>query len=104
METQIMLYFFLCFNLFLIYCHKCGTDLLKITPGIIRTTNITNKRKLYDFSSPIKIKVDMTNLKSLKGEKYDSLDKIFSEIINSFSSLISINYRIMPQGNEDYIK
>ena len=104
METQIMFYFFLCFNLFLIYCHKCGTDLLKITPGIIRTTNITNKRKLYDFSSPIKIKVDMTNLKSLKGEKYDSLDKIFSEIINSFSSLISINYRIMPQGNEDYIK
>ena len=101
METKFVFYFFLSFNFFLIYCHKCGTDLLKVKPGIIRTTNITDKRKLYDFSRPINIRVDMTNLKSFQSEKYDSLEKIFSEITKAFSSLISI-YRVIPQGNEDY--
>ena len=93
METKILYYLFLSCNFLLIYCQKCGTDLLKLTPGIINTTSIKNKRKLYDFARPINIKVDMTNLKSdnnFKGSKLQKLEEIFSEITKSFSSLISI--------------
>ena len=103
MEKKIFFILFLSCHLFLIYCHKCGTDFLKITPGFIDTTNITDKRKLDDnYKRPIKIKVDMTNLKSAKifdDNKINKLEEIFSEITGSFNSLISIFREI---SNKDY--
>ena len=62
MEIKILFYLFL--NCQIIFCQKCGTDFLKIKPGIIDIVNITNKRKLNDGPRPIKIKVDMTNIKN----------------------------------------
>ena len=91
MEIKILFYLFL--NCQIIFCQKCGTDFLKIKPGIIDIVNITNKRKLNDGPRPIKIKVDMTNIKNennFQGTKYEILEEIFSEITDSFSSLISI--------------
>ena len=102
MEIKILFYLFLSCHLFLINCHKCGTDLLKIKPGIVVIDNIENKRKLNDFARPIKIKVDMTNLKSAKifdDSKINKLEEIFSEITSSFNSLISI-YREVT--NKDF--
>ena len=102
MERKILFYFSLSYCLFLIYCHKCGTDFLKLTPGFIDTTNIIDKRKLDDYTRPINIIVDMTNLKSAKNfddSKINKLEEIFSEITNSFSSLISIYREI---SDKDY--
>ena len=102
MERKILFYLFLSYHLFLIFCHKCGTDFLKLTPGFIDTTNIIDKRKLDDYTRPINIIVDITNLKSAKNfddSKKSKLEEIFSEITDSFSSLISIYREI---SNDDY--
>ena len=95
MGKGFLIYFlYISLNLFLIYCHKCGTDSLKITPSKIKINENELKRKLDNsYLRPIKIVLDYTYIKEknkLDSQIMERLENIFSDVINSFKSIISV--------------
>ena len=75
---------------------------------MINITSIeNNKRKLTDTYRPINIKVDLTYLKSQKlfdEDKLRQLEEIFSETIQSLSSIISVQHYIITDDISNSIK
>ena len=108
MKIKIILYLFICFHLNLLYCHRCGTNLLKNNFSMINITSIEkNKRQLTDIYRPISIKVDMTYLKSqhlLDEEKLSKLETIFEETVQSLSSIISTQHYMIEDDISNLIK
>ena len=109
MKNKVSFYLFIAFQLFIIICHKCGTDLIKIVPGKINTSNPTNsKRKAESINSynEIQIKVDMTHLKQqniLDNSALEFLEEIFNELVDSFKKVISIqHYSIDKDYSEEF--
>ena len=89
----------------IVYGFKCGTDLIKKKPFIINNDKINhNKRKLSNEYTPIKIKVDFTEL----GYQVSQIEltfwnKVFQNVIKYFQSLLLVqHYNI--QVDEDTIK
>ena len=97
------------FQIIIINCHKCGTDLLKKSPGKISTLNVTNiKRKTesLNFYKDIKIKVDMTQIKRqniFNDEILKNLEDIFNEIVDSFSKILSVQPPICTNTTKNTI-
>ena len=89
------------FQIIIINCHKCGTDLLKIVPGKISTLNVTNiKRKAESINlyKDLKIKVDMTQIKLqnvFDNENLKKLEDIFNEVVDSFSKILSVQHYLI---------
>jgi len=92
MKIKIFLLFFVCFEFNFIACGSCGTNQLKLTPSIIDIGDIQRRKLTYDFS-PIKIRVDMTYLKSqniLNDEKFKNLEEIINEVTGYFETILSV--------------
>ena len=108
MKIKIILYLFIGIQLNLLYCHRCGTNLLKNNISMINITSIEkSKRKLTNTYKPINIKVDLTYLKSQKlldEEKLRKLENIFTETIQSLSSIISVQHYIIDDDISNIIK
>ena len=108
MKITIILYLIIFFQFNLLYCHRCGTNLLKNNISMIKITSIEkNKRQLTDIYRPINIKVDMTYLKSqhlLDEEKISKLETIFAETLQSMSSIISVQHYIINDDVSNSIK
>ena len=109
MGKGFLIYFlYISLNLFSIYCHKCGTDSLKITPSKIKIEENELKRKLDNSNlRPIKIVLDYTYIKEkniLDRQRIERLENIFSDVINSFKSIISVHPIAMNDDFSDYFK
>ena len=105
MKIKIFLLFFVCFEFNFIACGSCGTNQLKLTPSIIDIGDIQRRKLTYDFS-PIKIRVDMTYLKSqniLNDEKLKNLEEIFEEVTGYFKAILSVQKIIIEEDLSQYI-
>ena len=77
---------------------KCGTDSIKKKPHFLEDTNNkgeNNKRNLQVEYTPIKIYVDYTTLYNqnlFSSSEIRSLENIFEEVIQYFSSLLSVQH------------
>ena len=101
---ETIIFLFLIFFIFdPVYCHKCGTDLIPKKRSLFKINSVQkDKRKLSTEYTPIKIKVDLTYLKSQKlidETKLNKLEKIFSSVTEAFSSIISIEHRIIKDNS-----
>ena len=92
----------------LIFNQKCGTDLLIKNYTFINLDNIKiQKRKLNDEYTPLKLKVDMSYLftqKMFGDETIKRLEKIFNELTNSFSSILSVRHVEVKIDDDNIIK
>ena len=106
---ETIIFLFLIFFIFdPVYCHKCGTDLIRKKPSFVKINSVQkDKRKLSSTYTPIKIKVDLTYIKSQKlmdEAKLKNLENLFSYVTETFSSIISIEHKIIKDDVSDYIK
>ncbi len=106
MKKEIMIYLYISLNLFVISCHKCGADLLKITPYKTKIDENKLKRKLDNsYLKPIKIVIDYKYLNEqnvLDTQKMKRLENIFNEVINSFQSIISVQHYAITEDYSSY--
>ena len=102
-----MLYLTIGFNIYSLYCYRCGTDLLKINISMMNISSIENsKRRLMDIYTPIRIKVDYTNIENqnLMKNQLDKLKSIFSETILSLSSIVSVVRDVLDNDITNLVK
>ena len=108
MKKEIMIYLYISLNLFVISCHKCGADLLKITPYKTKIDENKLKRKLDNsYLKPIKIVIDYKYINEqnvLDTQKMKRLENIFNEVINSFQSIISVQHYAITEDYSSYFK
>ena len=88
-------------------CHPCGTDLINIKPHKIKISeDEKQKRRLNDFWKPIKIKVDMKQIKAqniLDDSTIENLEEIFNEVTDTFSSILSVIRYVVTDGISENI-
>ena len=103
MNSIILFIFF--FNQQFVHSYKCGTELIKKKPFIISNDKINhNKRKLSTEYTPIKIKVDFTELGyQVSKPELNFWMKVFPDVIKYFQSLFLVRHDNI-QVDEDTIK
>ena len=106
MSKKIMMVILIIFTKFFssTICFKCGTDLIKREPVLMNNLKPNNKRRLANEYTPIKIKYDYSQLIEqdyLSGNDLNDLINLFSEVGESFRSLLSIVHEDILVDTDD---
>ena len=87
---------------------KCGSDKLKINPGIVNTTEDYSKRRLDTEYTNIKIVVDYSDFikpYNMDSNTYNKIKNLIDETINEFKKFIKVQHTdISLSGGKNYIK
>ena len=95
----IFLFLYLSQNFYFSYEHRCGVDLIKTKP--FKLSEKKYKRRLSSEYSPIKIKVDYTQLQIQVPSKINFYKERFTNIIKYISSLLSVEHINVDLEDED---
>ena len=92
----IFLFLILSQNFYFSYEHRCGVDLIKTKP--VKISEDQYRRRLSSEYSPIKIKIDYTQLERQVGN-IDFYKERFSNVVNYISSLLSVQHISLSLNN-----
>ena len=95
----IFLFLYLSQNFYFSYEHRCGVDLMKTKP--FKISEKKYKRRLSSEYSPIKIKVDYTQLQRQVPSNINYYKERFTNVINYISSLLSVQHINVALDDED---
>ena len=94
MKLHFLSYLIFLINLSVLYTHRCGTDFMNIRPYKINNDRVNENRRLSTNYSPIKIKVDYTQLKYQinNNQIFSFYEEVFQDVSNYFNALLSVQH------------